>query len=91
MKRVVLGIVALIVVALLLVALRPNPVAVEVATVTTQTLRAYVSEDAETRLDDEYLIDMPVSGTVHRITLEEGDGVVADTVLATVDPFDLQQ
>ena len=75
MKRIAIGIAALVIVALALVALRGSPVDVEVTQVTTQTLREYIAEDAETRLDDEYLIDMPVSGTVERITLDVGDRV----------------
>lgn len=82
-----------IVVALILVALmmRGSPLAVETTQAEIRTVRAYIAEDAKTRLDDDVLIDMPISGTVRKITLKEGDTVTAGDCVATVDTFAIEQ
>ena len=72
-------------------ALRPSPLAVDIEPVTRQDIRAYVSEDAKTRLHDKYAVDMPISGTLERIALEVGDRVEKGQPLAHIDPFDLEQ
>jgi HlyD family secretion protein len=82
-----------IVVALILVALmmRGSPLAVETMQAEIRAVRAYIAEDAKTRLDDDVLIDMPISGTVRKIVLDEGDTVAAGDCVATVDPFPIEQ
>lgn len=72
-------------------ALRERALPVEMSQVTTRTVREYIAEDAKTRLDDDYIIDMPLSGTVEKIALEEGDRVEAGSCVATVDTYDLKQ
>ena len=91
MKRVIIIAGALAIVVIAAVALRPQPLLVNMTEVSTRTVKQYVSEDAETRLADTYLIDMPVSGTVERIQLDIGDRVEQGQVVARVDPFDLEQ
>ncbi|MCC6696113.1 MAG: efflux RND transporter periplasmic adaptor subunit [Candidatus Hydrogenedentes bacterium] len=90
-KRIMIagGVVA--VVALLWLMSRERPVAVEMAEVSARTVREYIAEDAKTRLADDYIIDMPLSGTVDAITLEEGDEVEAGGCVATVDAYGLEQ
>ncbi len=65
------------------------PVEMEAASVV--TVREYVTDDAKTRLADEYIVDMPVSGTLKRMTLEVGDEVEEGRVVAHIDPYDLKQ
>lgn len=92
MKRIVLIAAAVVVVGIgAVVALRGPGVAVQVTHPQTMTVREYVAEDAETRLADEYFIDMPVTGTVMRIELDEGDEVEKGQIVARVDPYDIQQ
>lgn len=71
--------------------MRPRPVVVECGHPETRTVQEYIAEEAKTRLDLEYLVDMPVSGTLERIAWEEGDEVAAGEVLARVNTYDLEQ
>lgn len=90
-KYVVIGIVVLVVSAGAFVALRGPSVAVAVTRPQQMIVQAYVAEDAKTRLAYEYVVDMPVSGTLERIQCEVGDYVEKNQVVARVDPYDLQQ
>ena len=72
--------------ALLLWAFAPRPVEVEVAKVTQGHFETTIDEDGKTRLRDRYVISAPLSGRLSRITLREGDAVVADAVVATLTP-----
>jgi len=89
-KYLIIGAIGLVVVAGAIVALRGPSVAVQVMRPQAMTVQAYVAEDAKTRLAYEYVVDMPVSGTLERIQLEVGDDVEKDQVIARVDPYDLQ-
>ncbi|MCI0478341.1 MAG: biotin/lipoyl-binding protein, partial [Anaerolineales bacterium] len=92
MKRIVTIAVIVVVVAIgAVVALRGPSVAVQVMKPKSMIVREYVAEDAKTRLADEYIIDMPVTGTVLRIDLDEGDDVEKGQVVARVDAYDIKQ
>ena len=52
------------------VAFRPRPIAVETVEVARGTVREYIAEDAKTRLDEEYIVAMPISGTTERLLCE---------------------
>lgn len=91
MKRVLVGLIVVAIAVAVVAALRPRPLLVEAAEVTVRSVREYISEDAKTRLADEYLVDMPISGTIERIRLDVGDRVEAGECIALIDPFDLQQ
>lgn len=76
--------------ALLLVvvnALRPRPVEVEVAAVTSGPLTVSVLEEGKTRIRHRYLVTPPLSGYLRRVELRAGDRIVAgETVLARIQP-----
>jgi HlyD family secretion protein len=72
-------------------AFQKPPLIVEMTEVTRKTVYEYVTEDAKTRLDSEYIIDMPVAGTLNRIALEVGDEVEAGQIIAYIDPLPLEQ
>ena len=91
MKRIMILIGIVVVVLLVALSMRPRPLAVEFAEVSEMTVREYVTEDAKTRLGDEYVIDMPISGTVDRIELEVGDYVENGETIAQIDTFVLEQ
>jgi HlyD family secretion protein len=92
LRRIVIGAaVGFVALVALFFALRTSPVPVEIAEVSRQTVREFIAEDGTTRLKETYIIDMPVSGTIERITLDEGDRVQAGETLARVDAFDLEQ
>ena len=62
---------------------------VDVVRARTETLRAYVEEQATTELPQDFLIAMPISGWLEPITLREGDEVSAGQVVARLDTADL--
>ena len=88
-KRLITGGIALLVVALVALSLRPKPEPADFATVGRGPLLVTLDEEGETRVRDRYLVSAPVAGRVLRIELEPGDEVTADeTVLATFQPSD---
>jgi HlyD family secretion protein len=79
----VLGFVAL----LLVIALWPSSVSVDVATAKRGPMSVTVDEEGETRVHDRFVVSAPVAGEVLRIELEPGDPVRrGETVLATFQP-----
>jgi len=68
---------------------RPQPVAVDLATVARGPLQVSVSDDGETRVRDMFVVSAPVPGLMRRIELEAGDAVVAgETTIARIEPGD---
>lgn len=91
MKRLLIIGVGVAIAALLLYALWPSATAVPMAEVQRREVREFVSEEAETVLDQLYVLDMPFTGTLEPITLKEGDRVAKGDVVARADTFDLRQ
>ena len=88
-KRIAAGAGALIVLALIAVALRPAPVAVDLAAVARGSLLVTIDDEGETRVRDVYVVSAPVAGRVLRIEQEVGDAVEAgQTILARIQPSD---
>jgi HlyD family secretion protein len=82
------GLAALGVVVLVL-ARRPAPVEVDVASVVRGRLAVTLDEEGETRVRDRYVVSAPVAGRLRRIELEPGDPVQAGkTAVATFVPSD---
>jgi HlyD family secretion protein len=70
-------------------ALRPEPFAVDVATVAEGNMRVTIRENGVTRVRDIYTVSAPIAGHLSRTVLEEGDEVVAGTtVVAAIHPLD---
>jgi len=85
-NRKVLAVLAFVVL-LLVMALWPATVPVDLAPVARGTLLVTVEEEGETRVRDRFLVSAPVAGQVLRIALEPGDPVRKDeTLLATFLP-----
>ena len=92
MKRVLIIIAVVAVVgAGGMVAFMGGAIPVEMMEAAPITVREFVTDDAKTRLADEYIIDMPVSGTLKRMEVEVGDQVEKGQVVAHIDPYDLKQ
>jgi len=68
-----------------------RPVVLKTCPPTVGTVREFVAEDGKTRLDQEYIVTMPINGRVRRIELVEGAHVTSGAVVARVDDFDLLQ
>ncbi|WP_460274224.1 efflux RND transporter periplasmic adaptor subunit [Celeribacter sp. ULVN23_4] len=86
-KSLLTLIVAAFVAALLFIAFRQHPVAVDLAEVTRGHMEVTINADGKTRIRNLYEISSPIAGTALRSPVEEGDAVVAgDTVVAQVEP-----
>jgi HlyD family secretion protein len=76
-----------VLVLLLINALRPQPLAVEIGTVKHGPLTVTVLEEGKTRIRHRYTISPPVAGYLNRVPLRQGDRIEAGkTVLATIQP-----
>jgi HlyD family secretion protein len=71
---------------LLLMALWPDTLDVDVAQVTRGALVVTIDEEGRTRVRDRFVVSSPVTGRVLRIALEPGDRVARGAVLARVRP-----
>lgn len=72
---------------LLGVALWPEAIPVEVGQVTRGAMAVTIDEEGETRVHHRYVVSAPVAGTLERIDLESGNGVVrGKTVVARLRP-----
>jgi HlyD family secretion protein len=79
---------AIVLVALIVAGLWPQPVPVETARVIRGILRATVNEEGKTRIKLRYMISAPVTGQLRRIPFKAGAEVQAgQTVLAVIDPL----
>lgn len=86
-RFVIWGLAALGIIVFALWAFVPRPERVDLALVEKGALVVTLAEEGETRVRDRFLVSAPVSGTLLRVDLEPGDGVVAaETVVATLRP-----
>ena len=86
-RRGLLALAVLAVVGLIVVAWIPNPVDVEVATVTRGPLVVTVNEDGRTRVKDRYVVSAPITGNLARPELEAGDVIEEGQILARLMPL----
>lgn len=88
-SRIVTFLIVLAVLAGLVVAFMPRPVAVDVAEVRRGPLVVTVDEDGRTRIRERYVVSAPLGGELQRISLRAGDPIQAgETVLAEIIPGD---
>jgi HlyD family secretion protein len=86
-RLIVWGLVGLVVVAMIVIAMWPQPVMVDMATVERGPMRVTLDHEGQTRVRDRFVVSAPVGGRVLRIQLEPGDRVEANqTALATFLP-----
>src|SRR6185369_3251343 len=79
---------ALLLLALIIAGLWPQPVPVETAIATVGVLRATVDEEGKTRIKQRYLVSAPVTGQLRRIPWKAGAEVRAgETLIAVIDPL----
>lgn len=70
-------------------ALRPKPVAVDIAEVAVRPMAVTITEDGATRVKEIFRISSPVTGRVDRTLLEVGDPVTSgETVVARIHPVE---
>ncbi len=77
----------LLVVAVLVLALRPSPLPVSVAEVKLGPFVESVDEEGRTRLRDTYTVSAPIAGYLLRVQPEPGDAVELGQVLFRMEPL----
>lgn len=87
-RRVALGVGSAGAVALVVWAMRPKPLPVELAPVTRGAMVVTVNEDGTTRIKDRYVVSAPLLANVARIELSPGDAVKKGLVLARLLPIE---
>ncbi|MGA8515413.1 MAG: efflux RND transporter periplasmic adaptor subunit [Burkholderiaceae bacterium] len=85
-KRILFAVLVVALLALLGWSFMPRPLEVETAQVTRGQFVQTIDEDGRTRVRDRYVVSAPLVGRLQRISLQEGDTVQKDTVLATIAP-----
>jgi HlyD family secretion protein len=87
--RITMIVGGLALVALVVYAFLPKPIAVDIAPVTRGAMRLTIDEDGRTRVKERYVVSAPLSGRLQRITLKAGDEVRAgNSLIATIEPVD---
>tara|TARA_R110002096_G_scaffold416576_2_gene619265 strand:+ start:81245 stop:82438 length:1194 start_codon:yes stop_codon:yes gene_type:complete len=80
---------AVVAVGLLIFALIPNPVLVDMDTVKRGDVLVTLTGEGKTKIHDIYVVYSPIEGRVTRIEAEQGDTVIAgDTIIANMRPAD---
>jgi HlyD family secretion protein len=85
-KRILLALVGLAVVAAAVLAFLPEPLPVETTDVAHAPLTVTVDGPGQARLLHKYVVSAPVAGRLERITLRPGDDVRQGQQLAWLDP-----
>ena len=67
-------------------ALWPETIDVDTATVERAAMQVSIDEDGETRVRDRFVISAPVSGRLSRIEIEPGDTLTRGAVVAELSP-----
>lgn len=90
LRRLTTGVVVLALFLYLIIsAMIPNPVLVDLGEVSRGPMQVTVDEDGQTRIRERYEVSTPLAGRLQRIELDPGDPVVAgETVLAVIEPGD---
>ncbi|MCC7387066.1 MAG: efflux RND transporter periplasmic adaptor subunit [Deltaproteobacteria bacterium] len=86
-RRLIWGALGLVIVAAIVIAWQPRPVAIDVATVSRGRFVVTVDEDGRTRVKDRYTVSAPLSGNLARPELHPGDTVKEGQVLARIAPL----
>ena len=82
-----ISLIVVAIVVMLLVGFWPQPILVEVVTVTKAPLTVAIEEDGQTRLIDRYRISAPVAGVASRVEFEVGDAVAKGQTLLNITPL----
>jgi len=89
-RRNIIGLgLGLLLAAALVYAFWPQPVPVDLVTVSRGPLAVTVDEEGQTRVREVYTVSAPVGGRLLRIAADVGDPVIeGETVIATIQPTD---
>jgi HlyD family secretion protein len=88
-QRTFFVLVLLAVAAVVIMAMLPKPVAVDLAEVGRGPLVVTITDDGRTRIRERYVVSAPLSGRLVRIRHKPGNEVIAqETLLTTIEPTD---
>lgn len=88
LKRGALALLVIGVIALLVVAWLPKPIPVDIVALQTNTMEVTVDEDGRARVRDRYVVSAPLSGRMARIELHAGDPIKRGAIMARIAPLD---
>jgi HlyD family secretion protein len=88
LRRLLVAGALLSVAALIVVALMPDAVPVDVVEVTRAPLVVTVDEDGRARVKNRHVVSAPLSGSLARIELRPGDEVQAGKIIARIVPLE---
>ena len=86
MRRLVPAVAALAVIAALVWAFLPQPVAVDVAEIALRPLEVAVEEEGEARIREVFTVSATIGGKLRRIILHAGDSVAKGEPVAEIGP-----
>lgn len=66
--------------------LRPQPIHVSIATVTSGPLTATVTAEGRTRVQDLFVVSASVDGQLERVMVQPGDAIAANDAVASIRP-----
>jgi HlyD family secretion protein len=88
-RRGLYGLLGALALGLILYALRPQPLVVDLATVARGDFQVTINAEGKTRVRDRYGVTAPVTGDLQRLSLQVGDRVRAGDTIAQIDPLPL--
>ena len=77
----------LLIIAALVLGLRPQPILVEVSQVQQAPMQVTIDEEGKSRVKDRYIISAPVAGFVRRIELDVGDTLKQGSLVTELEPL----
>lgn len=86
-RKVALIAVTVLILATLVYAFLPKPVAVDAVPVIRGALETAVRDDGRTRIKDRYMVSAPLAGQLQRIRFKAGQSIEIGTVLAVIEPI----
>jgi len=86
-KRILLVVGALGVIAAIVRALLPQTITVDTATVSRGPLAVEVREDGQTRVRDRFIISAPISGELERVPVDAGTWLDRGALVARIEPL----
>lgn len=90
-RRILWFIAAIALGAIIVFAVVPSRLVVEVGRAATGPLQVTIDQEGETRAHDRFIMSAPVPGRLLRVDLEDGDSVKRDEIVARIDPLPLSQ
>jgi HlyD family secretion protein len=86
-RKLIWAVAAVVLLAGIALAMRPEPVPVDVAEAETGPMQVTVAAEGVTRIPDPWIVSAPSTGTTTRSPVEVGDAVVAgETIVAAIRP-----